>query len=75
MAVSLFCTTPLYFGTGGVNSQYVYFMPLIPMIAALLGSVHLTWAACIVQGLLVLLMNTHGEQIPDLTGYPFLKEK
>lgn len=75
LAVSLFCTTPLYFGTGGVNSQYVYFMPLIPMIAALLGSVNLTWAACIVQGLLIFLMYTNGEQIPDLTEYPFLDDK
>lgn len=75
MSVCLFCSVPLYFGTGGVNSQYVYFMPLIPMMAALLGSVRLTWVVCLLQIVLIFLMNMFGDQIPDLTGFPFLEDK
>lgn len=71
----LFCTIPLYLSTGGVNSQYVYFMTLIPMMAALLGSVRLTWTVCVIQMLLIFLMNMFGDQIPDLTGFPFLEDK
>ncbi|TFH75675.1 GGDEF domain-containing protein [Gammaproteobacteria bacterium LSUCC0112] len=75
LVLCLFCTIPLYLGTGGVNSQYIYFMTLIPMMAALLGSVRLTWTVCIIQMLLLFLMFLFGEQIPDLTGYPYLEEK
>jgi diguanylate cyclase (GGDEF)-like protein len=71
----LFCTIPLYLGTGGVNSQYVYFMTLIPMMAALLGSVRLTWTVCVIQMVLIFLMNMFGDLIPDLTGFPFLEDK
>lgn len=70
-----FCVYPLFLTTGGVNSQYVYFMTLIPMVAALVGSVRMTWAVCVVQITLVALMFIFAEQIPDLTGYPFIEDK
>jgi diguanylate cyclase (GGDEF)-like protein len=66
---------PLFFTTGGVNSQYVYFMTLIPIVTALVGSVRMTWTVCIIQMLLVLMLFMLGDRIPDLTGYPFIEEK
>ncbi|MDO8909424.1 MAG: GGDEF domain-containing protein [Pseudohongiella sp.] len=66
---------PLFFTTGGVNSQYVYFMTLIPMVAALVGSVRMTWTVCVIQLLLIVLLFMLGDSIPDLTGYPFIEEK
>lgn len=66
---------PLFFTTGGVNSQYIYFMTLIPMVAALVGSARMTWIVCVIQMLFVFLMFMLGDSIPDLTGYPFLEEK
>jgi diguanylate cyclase (GGDEF)-like protein len=77
MAVGLCCiyVYPLFFTTGGVNSQYVFFMTLIPMVAALVGSVRMTWTVCAIQMLLVLVLFMLGDRIPDLTGYPFIEEK
>lgn len=66
---------PLFFTTGGVNSQYVFFMTLIPMVVALVGSVRMTWAICVVQVAIVLILFLLADRIPDLTGYPFIEEK
>lgn len=75
VALSFFYVYPLFFTTGGVNSQYIFFMTLIPIVTALVGSVRMTWTVCAVQIVIVLLMFLWAEQIPDLTGYPFIEDK
>lgn len=71
----LFVVIPLFVSTGGVNSQYIYLMPLVPMLAALLGGVVLTCAIAVILVLTVILMFVFAEQVPDLTGYPFVADK
>lgn len=71
----LFVIMPLFLSTGGVNSQYIYLMPLLPMLAALLGGVALTWAIALTLAVMVFVMYLAAEQLPDLTGYPFVAEK
>lgn len=75
VGLCFFYVYPLFFTTGGVNSQYVFFMTLIPMVAALVGNVRMTWTVCVLQVVMVLVMFLLADQIPDLTGYPFVEEK
>jgi diguanylate cyclase (GGDEF)-like protein len=75
IVLCLFVLLQLLLTTGGVNSQYAYFMALIPMITALVGSVRLTWVVCALLAALVICMFLLGDRIPDLTEYPFLEEK
>src|SRR5690606_2942829 len=66
---------PLILFTGAINSQYIYLMPLAPMVAALLGSVTLTWIVAAFLVLCTMGMYFTADIWPDLPGYIFSEEK
>jgi len=75
MAVCLIVVMPLILTTGGVNSQYIYMLPLAPALAALLGSVRLTGVVAALLIVAAIGMYMTADIWPDLTGYIFFEEK
>jgi len=75
LGLCIFIIAPLILFTGAINSQYIYLMPLAPMMAALLGSVTLTWITAAFLVLCTLGMYFTADFWPDLTGYIFSQEK
>lgn len=66
---------PLVLFTGGINSQYIYLVPLAPMMAALLGSVTLNWIMAAFLVVCTVGLYFTADFWPDLTGYVFSQEK
>jgi len=77
VAIVLICMIPLVSLTGGVNSQFVYPIPITPLVVAMLGGARIAgiagaiWALLIVMGLQFhgALIDLTGDSTPDAMAY------
>lgn len=75
LALCNLVTLPLYLITGGVNSQFSFFMPVLALVTALVGTARMAWALAGLFILLILVLIYAGEQVTDLTSYPYVADK
>lgn len=62
---------PLMLISGGVNSQFAFMAPLLPIVCALLAGRRMAVYIAIILAVFMVLLLLFAESIPDLTGEPF----